>query len=260
MTGQISETLQRTPLPLYLQAAAILRQRIARGEWGVGERLPSMEALTEQIPVARLTIREALACLEREGIVRRRQGSGTYVARDLSGQRRYRVATDWDSLVGEISEGAQQSLEVRNPPRFPDVDAAEARLAAGYRYFKRLNIKDDIRYGFMTYHIASSVFSRNRAAFMSRPVLPVLGAMKSVRIKAARQTMHIETADPEAASLLQIDLSAPVVHARRIVIDERSIALFVGDLIYRGDYVRFDVDLMPGLPAAERKTRKETSR
>ena len=240
----IAASLDRTRLPLYLQAAALVRQRIEKGEWKLGERLPSIEQLAEDIPVSRLTLRQGLACLEQEGVIECRHGSGTYVARDLSNQRWYRVATDWDSLVNEISEGTQETLKVSGPPAFPEVLASEGRLAASYRYVKRLNLKEGAAYGFMTYHLASAVFDRAPARFLSAPVLPTLAKLPQLRIKHARQTMQVATADPEASSLLQIPLSFPVVLARRVVIDAAGVAIFVSHITYRGDYVRFEVDLM----------------
>ena len=57
-----------------------LKQRIDRGELPAGTRLPSEPDLAAELQVSRATLREALRALEDEGLLRRRQGSGTYVA------------------------------------------------------------------------------------------------------------------------------------------------------------------------------------
>ena len=44
-----------------------------------GERLPSEPTLAEQLGVSRATLREAMRTFETQGIIRRKQGSGTYV-------------------------------------------------------------------------------------------------------------------------------------------------------------------------------------
>lgn len=44
-----------------------------------GQRLPSEPALAEKLSVSRATLREAMRTFETQGIIRRRQGSGTYV-------------------------------------------------------------------------------------------------------------------------------------------------------------------------------------
>jgi GntR family transcriptional regulator len=57
-----------------------LRQRIDRGELPAGTRLPSEPELAAELQVSRATLREALRAMESEGLLRRRQGSGTFVA------------------------------------------------------------------------------------------------------------------------------------------------------------------------------------
>lgn len=249
----IAESLDRTPSPLYLQVAALLRQRIEKGEWLLGQRLPSIEVLATNIPVAKLTIRQAIRELETEGLVICKHGSGTFVAKDVSNQRWYRVATDWKSLIDEISEGTQKTLQVQTPTSDPELIEGNGRLAQSYRFFKRLNLKDGLPYGFMSYHIATNVFERDSEAFISGPVLPTLGRLKQVQIASAKQTMSVATADPEASTLLQIPLNVPIVRAHRVVLDAEGVAIFVSQLTYRGDYVRFEIDLMPPVLNRSRK-------
>jgi GntR family transcriptional regulator len=45
-----------------------------------GERLPSEPALAKQLSVSRATLREAMRTFETQGLIRRKQGSGTYVS------------------------------------------------------------------------------------------------------------------------------------------------------------------------------------
>ena len=57
-----------------------LKQRIDRGQLPAGTRLPSEPELAAELQVSRATLREALRAMELEGLLRRRQGSGTFVA------------------------------------------------------------------------------------------------------------------------------------------------------------------------------------
>ena len=47
-----------------------------------GVRLPTERCLAQELRIARVTVRKALTDLEREGIIQRRQGAGTYFASD----------------------------------------------------------------------------------------------------------------------------------------------------------------------------------
>lgn len=60
-----------------------LVQRIARGQLPAGTRLPSETELAIEMGVSRATLRDALRILEDDGLVRRIQGSGTYVTQRL---------------------------------------------------------------------------------------------------------------------------------------------------------------------------------
>lgn len=68
-------------LPLYRRVVDALREEIARGALGVGERLPSEDALCRRFGVSRHTVREALRILRDEGLIASRQGAGTTVLR-----------------------------------------------------------------------------------------------------------------------------------------------------------------------------------
>ena len=64
---------------LYLQVADQLRAKIENGEISSNTRLPASRTLAKQLGVNRITIVNAYAELEAEGLVISRQGSGTFV-------------------------------------------------------------------------------------------------------------------------------------------------------------------------------------
>ena len=69
--------------PIYSQVASFLRQRIRNGELAAGVKLPKELDLARQLGVSRVPVRHALAILEREGLIRRRHGRGTFVAENV---------------------------------------------------------------------------------------------------------------------------------------------------------------------------------
>lgn len=56
-----------------------LREQIASGVYRSGEKLPTESALMEQYQLSRQTVRQALSRLEAEGLIEKRQGSGSVV-------------------------------------------------------------------------------------------------------------------------------------------------------------------------------------
>jgi DNA-binding FadR family transcriptional regulator len=69
----------RTEGRLYERIAAEIRQALASGRYGVGDRLPSERDLAQQYGVSRPTIRESIIALEVDGLVEVRTNSGVYV-------------------------------------------------------------------------------------------------------------------------------------------------------------------------------------
>src|SRR3954462_15515368 len=61
------------------QIAAQLRERIRRGDWNPGERLPPIPAMAEMFGVAKQTVQRTVDQLRVEGLLITKPGSGTYV-------------------------------------------------------------------------------------------------------------------------------------------------------------------------------------
>jgi GntR family transcriptional regulator len=70
----------RDPTPLYLQLAAILRERIQSGQLAKDDPLPSESFLQQEHGLSRVTVRKAVSVLREEGAVYTIQARGTFVA------------------------------------------------------------------------------------------------------------------------------------------------------------------------------------
>ena len=68
------------PGPLYQQIIDGLKRDISEGRLPAGSPLPSFRQLAEELMVSLITVKRAYEELEREGIIYRRQGLGTFVA------------------------------------------------------------------------------------------------------------------------------------------------------------------------------------
>jgi GntR family transcriptional regulator len=72
-----------SPTPAYEQLAAVLRARVAAGDWSTGP-LPSVKALQDTYEVGRDTVLRAVDMLRAEGLVFTVPRRGTYVAQERS--------------------------------------------------------------------------------------------------------------------------------------------------------------------------------
>ena len=68
--------------PLYDQLVDLLHEKI-ENEMGAGDMLPSERELCETYGLSRTTVRLALAELERQGLVTRQHGRGTFVSESV---------------------------------------------------------------------------------------------------------------------------------------------------------------------------------
>lgn len=68
------------PQSLYMQLADLIRAQILDGSYTPGSMLPSENEMVQTYQVSRVTVRQALALLYQEGLVKRVQGKGTFVA------------------------------------------------------------------------------------------------------------------------------------------------------------------------------------
>jgi len=105
------------PEPLYAQVARDLAGHVRAGAMAPGRRLPAEPVLAQAYGVNRLTVREALTSLARQGLVRRVQGVGSFVA---DAPVRHRVeagqASIADALRGQGVVVREELLEAAPGP------------------------------------------------------------------------------------------------------------------------------------------------
>src|ERR1051325_4138864 len=106
------------------QIAAQLRARIHRGDWGPGERLPSIPSIATQYGVAKQTVQRTIDQLRIEGLLITRPGSGTFVRgtkRKMNRLSRGRYGTRRGYHADLAARSRQQLLAVGRAPAPPEV-------------------------------------------------------------------------------------------------------------------------------------------
>ncbi len=86
--------------PKYEQVRQLLLKKVRSGRFSVGKALPSESKLLEQFGVSRVTVRRALQCLVRDGVIRSEQGLGHIVR-----------ASEVNPPIGIIFGNAPDALE-----------------------------------------------------------------------------------------------------------------------------------------------------
>lgn len=69
---------------LYIQIYDIIKEKIDKGEWPSNTHIPTEDELCRLFNVSKATVRLAVAELVKDGLVRRQQGKGTFVATDIN--------------------------------------------------------------------------------------------------------------------------------------------------------------------------------
>jgi GntR family transcriptional regulator len=96
------------PEPLYLQIVKEVRRRVADGTWPPGMLLPSFRDLAAKLLVSVITVKRAYDELEREGVIVRHQGLGTYVAEEGMDAGR---SAKWERARALLGEALREARE-----------------------------------------------------------------------------------------------------------------------------------------------------
>lgn len=92
-------------LPIYMQIASQIKHLAASGGLSPGDEIPPIRVLAQQLLINPNTVARAYLELEREGIVVKRHGSGTYISDNgspLARKERVKIITDRiDALLVE---------------------------------------------------------------------------------------------------------------------------------------------------------------
>jgi len=245
--GKFSSIYDRSRVPLYLQVASVMRQRINSGRWLEGEKISTLEELEEEFGVARVTIRQAVELLRAEGLLQAQQGRGTFVSRAPVNNRWLNLATDFDSLLESIRNNVLKRVFVQRDAEPPVLSPGEGDAAKAYTFLRSVQFNSGKPFSVVNLHLDQSLFLRDSKRFTRSAALPRIVEMGDIVITHAYQRFTIGVADPETADLLEIGLGEPTADCRLAVIDEKGVAIYVADIHYLKDCFVLRSDLLKGV-------------
>lgn len=240
----VSVDLSRSAVSRYIQLASLFRRRIQSGQWAGGAQIPTVEELAAECGVARATIRQALGQLEAEGLIERYRAKGTFVKERVNEQLWCEVATDWSGLLMSRTGATIELLSDERGQKPRRVPHPIGKLAPSYRRLRRRHSRRGVPFLIAELYIDERLSRRmTRSVFITKTALRLIADIPGIRIKDARQSLTIGTADVETAQALNVPLNAPIACVYRSVVDKAGSLIFIGEGLYRGDQVRIDMKL-----------------
>jgi GntR family transcriptional regulator len=187
----------RKRIPRYNQIAQSLRERITEGRAAPGQRLDNQRSLAREFQVTLMTLRQALELLERDGLITRRHGSGTFVSSPI---------LDYDILQLRTFAGDLSAKGERVATRFlgSHFDAADRwvsrELGLGKRarvfVLERLRLVDGRPMSYQVSYLPAAIGEEVAKVDLAvTPLRQALSTKLGIEIAAARETVsavHLE--------------------------------------------------------------------
>lgn len=222
-----------------------LLEKIERGEWPVGHRLPAETELATQFGVGRSTIRDALRTLADDGYIHRQRGAGTRVRQ----RSRLRNALNSNFGVADLIRSTgrtpgTQSMEILATRADADVAAAlQVDVGADVTRVERVRTADGEPLVVSTHYYVSSNEGDTHGfdTIGSDSMYDVLDRVAGVRVSFGEAQIAPAFADAAIADKLGIEGGTLLLHMRQIDYDADARPLIVSDEYYTSEGFEFTV-------------------
>jgi GntR family phosphonate transport system transcriptional regulator len=229
-------------MPIYIQIAEKLRQNIHQGVYQIGEQLPTETKLAEQFAVNRHTLRQAIALLKNEGLLRVDRGRGTFVAAKTI---RYAIGKRVRYNQTLKAQGWQARYQLLRVLELPADNAIAKGLEITYgepvALIERLALADEepisIGTGYFPLKQFPDILEPQNIKFLqqqqsiSRLLQEVYGC-DHIRRSTCVSARLVQ---PHDAKWLQLPLNQPILLAESVNIDQTGKIIEYGVTRFRGD-------------------------
>jgi len=225
----------RNGTPAYKRIQAAILKRIESGALKVGDAVDSERELARIHRVSLMTARHALVGLEREGMVQRRRGAGTFVAPPKIHFNKLMSYTEQMAGRGLSVSSKVLSLCVTNAA---DDIAARLALPAGSKLIKleRLRLGGKEPFALETCYLSAAEFSKLTQASLGRGSLfSILKYDYGLEISHADEEVDATIADSHTARLLGIPHDLPLLRMRQLIYSSKGRASIYVLGLYRSD-------------------------
>lgn len=225
----------RNGTPVYKRIQISIRKRIESAELRPGDAVASERELARTHKVSLMTARHALAGLEREGVVERRRGAGTFVAAPK---------IHFNKLMSYTEQMSSRGLAPRSRVLVAKVVEDEQEVAARLGLsaasplvkIERLRLTGEDPFALETCYLPAAEFSALATSPLARSSLfSTLEHDYSVELAYADEEIDATAADVNVAQLLEVHKSAPVLRIRQVIYSSKGKATMYVVGYYRSE-------------------------
>ena len=248
----MSDTLidHNSPIPYYVQVIEVLKDRISRGEWHVGDQLPGEQVLCEMFEVSRTVIRQALLSLTQEGLIVRRKGRGTFVAEPkISENLAQQLTGFYEDMVNQGYTPVSQVLKQQAIPASAKV-AGYLEIPRGTEVIEieRLRFVQDEPLVLVTTYLPQRMCPDLLDMDLTHHSLyALLHEHCGLTIARGRRILQAVQANEYEAGLLNVKKSFPLIMLDSVSYLNTGTPIEYYHALHRSDRLRFEVDLFHAL-------------
>lgn len=226
---------QRNGTPVYKKIQNVIRRRIEAADLRPGDAVASERELAKTHKVSLMTARHALAGLEREGIVERRRGAGTFVAPPKIHFNKLMSYTEHMSSRGLAPRS--RVLVAKVIENEPEV-AARLGLSASSPMVKieRLRLTAEEPFALEICYLPAAEFSDLVSAPLGRSSLfAMLEHDFGVELAYSDEEIDATAAGGNVAELLSLPKASPILRIRQVIYSNKGKATIYGVGFYRSE-------------------------
>jgi len=221
--------------PAYQRIQSAIRQRINKGELSPGDPVSSERELAKVHDVSLMTARHALAGLEREGIVSRRPGAGTFVAPPR---------IHFNKLMSYTEQMAGRGLAASSTVLLAKIIESEHEIAARLGLpastnlvkIERVRHSADEPFAFETCYLPADEFPGLLKSPLGKTSLfATLENVYNVQLTYADEEVDATAADVRAAELLDVPRGTALLRMRPVIFSSRSKPVIYVVGLYRSE-------------------------
>ena len=232
-------------IPIYYQLMQYIKGQIDAGVWNVGDMIPAERALCVQFHISRMTVRQAIDTLKKEGVLYCRRGIGTFIGSPKMHQRLRKLTSFTEDMQqrGLVAGSKTLSLKVEVAPA-EVADALGIEKGARVVVLKRLRLANGEPMSLETSFLIYDMIPDFEGCYRDGASLyQTLGERYGLNIVFARQTIACGLCGKQEAKLLKIRENAPVFRICRTGMVYGDKPLEYVWSVYRADRYVFTVEL-----------------